>query len=305
MLTEHWVTHPGHLEDRHGHELYRPAYEPGSTHSFASGENGDGRMSLSALSDFFRRWFFPGSIEFLFVGLAVGVAMLWGRERLTRLGKVWLTALVVTYLGISTPQGADLLVWGLSREFAPIESLQDTDGATAIVVLAADSNTVAAHGHEIEQISGVGALRVFEAARLHALIPQALVFTSGGPSNYGSKAQSLAALLSQELAALGVPRDQIIVEARSGNTYQHAVRLAPLLRKHGVRRFLLVTSPTHIRRATMTFRTQGLDPIPSPGTMRSSRDTREWGPQLRHLRISQQAIYDYIGLGYYWAKGWI
>ena len=121
-------------------------------------------MSLSALSDFFRRWFFPGSIEFLFVGLAVGVAMLWGGERLTRLGKIWLTALVVTYLGISTPQGADLLVWGLSREFAPIESLQDTDGATAIVVLSADSNTVAAHGHEIEQISGVGALRVFEAA---------------------------------------------------------------------------------------------------------------------------------------------
>ena len=204
--------------------------------------------------------------------------------------------------GRAAPRHAHALAY---RAGARSVLLGDTAGATAIDVLSADSNTVAAHGHEIEQISGGGALRVFEAARLHALIPQALVFTSGGPSNYGSKAQSLAALLSQELAALGVPRNQIIVEARSGNTYQHAVRLTPLLRKHGVRRFLLVTSPTHIRRATMTFRMQGLDPIPSPGTMRSSRDTREWGPQLRHLRISQQAIYDYIGLGYYWAKGWI
>jgi len=261
---------------------------------------------VSALTELLRRLFFPGSIEFLFFGLAVGVAALWGRERIARLGKIWLTALVVTYLAISTAPGADFLVWGLSREFEPIENRAETQGATAIVVLSANSRTHAAHGHEIEQVTRAGALRVFEAARLHGIMPHALVFTSGGPSNYGSAAPSLAALLGDELVALGVPPKQIVVEGQSGNTYQHARRLAPLLRKHGVQRFILVTSPTHIRRATWTFKAQGLDPIPSPGTMRSSRDTPTgWWPGLQHLDISQQAIYDYIGTAYYWTRGWL
>jgi uncharacterized SAM-binding protein YcdF (DUF218 family) len=257
---------------------------------------------LTALS---RRFLFPGSVEFLLLGLLVGVAGLYARQRVAKVARAWLTCLTVGYLVISTPAGADLLVWGLAHGFSPVVTRQDTQGATAIVVLAADSNTLAAGGREIEQISQVGALRVFEAARLHDLLPHALIFTSGGPSSFGSRERPLAALLGEQLVLLGVPPDRIVIEARSGNTYQHAERLDPLLRQHGVHRFLLVTSPTHIRRATRTFEARGLQPVPAPGQMRSSDETGDWWPSLQHLRVSQQAIYDYLGLAYYWGRGWI
>lgn len=261
-------------------------------------------MTVNELS---RRFLFPGSIEFLLLGLLVGVAALYGRERIARLGRIWMTVLTLGYLVISTSFGADLLVWGLARGYSPITSPGEARSATAIVVLAADSYTHAAHGREIEHISRAGALRVFEAARIYEMLPGSLVFTSGGPSSFGPETKSLAELLGEELVLLGVPRDRIVIEARSGNTHQHAVRLEPILRKYGVDRFVLVTSPTHIRRATRTFEARGLHPVPSPGTMRStqSETTGRWWPGAQHLQVSQQAIYDYLGIAYYWSKGWI
>ena len=261
-------------------------------------------MTVTELS---RRLLFPGSIGFLLLGLLVGVVALYGRTRIARLGRIWVTVLTVGYLAISTPFGADLLVWGLSRGFSPITSPAEARHATAIVVLASNSDIHAAHGRQIEHISRTSALRVFEAARLYDMLPGSLVFTSGGPSGYGPETRSLAELLGEELVLLGIPRDRIVIEARSGNTHQHAIRIEPILRKHGVDRFVLVTSPTHIRRATRTFEARGLHPVPSPGTMRSTETATSgnWWPAAQHLQVSQQAIYDYVGLAYYWSQGWI
>ena len=92
------------------------------------------------------------------------------------------------------------------------------------------------------------------------------------------------------------------------STREHALFVPPLLRKHGVERFVLVTSPTHIHRAMRAFEAEGLHPVPSMSAMRSSRPRRaadRWWSSRENLSISAQAIYDYFGLVYYWSRGWI
>ena len=61
-------------------------------------------------------------------------------------------------------------------------------------------------------------------------------------------------------------------------TRDEARLLAPILVARGAQRFILVTSPTHMRRAVAAFRREGLDPVPSVAPMRS--DTADTPPLL-------------------------
>jgi len=259
---------------------------------------------LDIISRVFKLVFLPGSIQFLIVGLVVGVGLLYGRERARRLGRLWLTALTAAYLAISVPVGADLLVWGLARGFSPIASTREAGEATAIVVLTGGSHNYSHQGQEIEGVSDAGALRALEAARTYELLSNPLVITSGGLER--ARTRSAAALMADALISLGVPAGRIIREARSMNTREHSIYILPLLRKHGVDSFVLVTSPGHIRRAMKAFEAQGLHPVPSMSALRSSkREVTPWWPDLDNLRISEQAFHDYFGLVYYWSRGWL
>jgi uncharacterized SAM-binding protein YcdF (DUF218 family) len=70
----------------------------------------------------------------------------------------------------------------------------------------------------------------------------------------------MATLLSE----LGVPRDAILLEPSSRNTYQNAVNTRAILEVQGIDRVLLVTSAFHMRRAVAAFQALdvsiGLDP---------------------------------------------
>ena len=248
----------------------------------------------------------PGSIQFLVVGLVVGVALLYGRDRTRRLGRYWLTAFSAAYLAMSVTVGADILVAGLARGFGSIASASDAGGATAIVVLSGGSHRYSDQRSGVEFVAEASALRALEAARLYHLLSSPLVITSGW--TMPQRTRSEAALLADALISLGVPAGRIIREPRSTNTRDHALYVPPLLRDHGVERFVLVTSATHIRRSVKAFEAEGLHPVPSMSAMRPVRPVRglsEWWPGGGNLNISQQAIYELFGLVYYWSRGWI
>ncbi len=105
---------------------------------------------MDILNSVFKLVLLPGSIQFLVVGLVVGVALLYGRDRTRRLGRYWLTALAAAYLAMSVPVGADILVWGLARGFGSIASASTAGGSTAIVVLAGGSHRYSNQGSGVE-----------------------------------------------------------------------------------------------------------------------------------------------------------
>jgi uncharacterized SAM-binding protein YcdF (DUF218 family) len=60
--------------------------------------------------------------------------------------------------------------------------------------------------------------------------------------------------MAAHLVHLGVPPNRIFKEKQGGNTYVQSQGALQILRKHGARSILLVTSPTHSKRAAVIFR---------------------------------------------------
>ncbi|MGQ9525185.1 MAG: YdcF family protein [Armatimonadota bacterium] len=60
--------------------------------------------------------------------------------------------------------------------------------------------------------------------------------------------------MAAHLRHLGVPPSSILIEGDSYSTYTQALRCLLILRRHKARSILLVTSPTHSRRAARIFR---------------------------------------------------
>jgi uncharacterized SAM-binding protein YcdF (DUF218 family) len=66
--------------------------------------------------------------------------------------------------------------------------------------------------------------------------------------------------------ALGVPADAIVLETQAKSTVQNAQLVAKILGARGSRSLLLVSSPYHMRRASLVFARQApeLEMIPAP-----------------------------------------
>ena len=178
-----------------------------------------------------KTYLIPGSVEFLVVGLIVAVLLLHGRGRASRLGRVLLMTLTITYLLLSLPLGPSVLVWGLTRGATPIPTQRAAEGATAVVVLSGGSGTYSAQGRAIELISGTSALRVLETARIYHMLSDPLVITTGGITAPNRQTKPGATLLKNVLTPLGVPASRIIPETKSLNQ----PRTRSLRRTHSAR----------------------------------------------------------------------
>ncbi len=250
----------------------------------------------------------PGSISFLLVGL-VAALLLMRQRRTHRWGMALAVALVAGYWLLATTGVASLMAFGLSEGFRPLTAPSQAGGASAIVVLGGGNERVAGRQGELDVLSPSSASRVLEAARVyHLLGNHPWVVTSGGPTALDDGAPPESATMRDVLVRLGVPPDRILLESVSRNTHDEAVAVPPILRAHGIRQFVLVTSPTHMLRALASFRAQGVDPVPAiatPAALRTSRPVDWVLPTGRGLELGQMALHEYLGLVYYGLRGWL
>jgi uncharacterized SAM-binding protein YcdF (DUF218 family) len=260
------------------------------------------------MSTLVKALFVPGSISFLVVALIVGVAMLYGRERARRWGRLWLTAVLLVYAFLSTPLGADVVSAPLLRGFTPVTSKEQAQGVDTLVVLSTGGEVYRAYGEEVAEMGKATAFNALEAARLYHLLGPRTVVSSGGIVDPQARRVTEAEILARGLVGLGVPSARIVLEPRSRTTREQAVNVAEMLKKRGIRRFVLVTGADHMPRARATFRELGLDPVPSV-----AKYAMAWHPSLRQqlspginaLRQSDWACYEYLARIYYWWKGWL
>ena len=247
----------------------------------------------------------PASPLLLVVGIALGAALLTVR-RTAHWGRRCIVLFAVAYWMFSLPVVADGLASAMSAGMRPLDAQTAAD-VRAIVVLDGGAERYEGGGEAIEQPNDSSALRALEATRVYSLARNATVVVTSGRFDGLVELRPGGALLDAVVAA-GVPSERVVHDVHSPNTRAHAVNVGQLLRNRGVQRFALVTSATHIRRSVAAFRREGLDPIPSPAPMRSAHKRlpqwRRWLPERDSLLITEQAIYDLLGLTYYWARGW-
>ena len=263
---------------------------------------------MDLIAEFFKEMLIPGSTMFLMIGLIIGVTLLFISWKTEKWGKRWLLLLSILYLLLSIPLTASLLERGLSVGYEPVSSTTEVTGVDAIVILGGGGASFRAGELEVDTVSASSALRAMEGARLYQLLNDPIVIVSGGTNPRAGLLTPESKAMRDALVELGVPSQKILLESDSFNTHDQALNVPPMLAAAGIERFLLVTSPTHMRRAYFSFKEQGLDPIPAISIQHSetgSFSSNSIVPDLDALAVSQSALREWMGLIYYTLRGWI
>jgi len=103
--------------------------------------------------------------------------------------------------------------------------------------------------------------------------------------------------------AQGIPSGAIVLEQRATNTYQNVTFVDEILRDHHWTSILLVTSPYHMRRATLVWRkvAPAVRVVPSPPPQSQFYDHGR-GASFDQVR---GIVQEYIAIFAYWRRGWL
>jgi uncharacterized SAM-binding protein YcdF (DUF218 family) len=249
----------------------------------------------------FSRFLFP--IPLCLEVLLIGLALLWFTKK-QKTGKTLVTLAGVLLFLFSSHFFSALLLAPLETRYPP---LLVTPGAPAaiglskakfIVVLASGFSSDPSRPVEI-QLDDSSIARLVEGVRVSKILNCCKLVLSGGPGPDG--VTSIAQAMAQLAQELGVGRQDMILEAQSGDTEDEARLVAPIV---GEEPFILVTEASHMPRAIALFRKQGTHPIADPMGFRTSHGQPlapdQVFPDAEELRGSQRAVYEYLGVA--WAK---
>jgi uncharacterized SAM-binding protein YcdF (DUF218 family) len=90
-----------------------------------------------------------------------------------------------------------------------------------------------------------------------------------------------------------------------GNTHDEALRTAEIFRAHGWKRLLLVTSPTHTRRAAATFERAGIPEVIAVPSVETVFDVEALRMSDDRLMAFGPILHEWVGLMIYRWRGWI
>ena len=242
----------------------------------------------------------PLSLGLLLVVLGGGLCF-WRR----RLGAIVVMGGVLVVWVPSTPLFADWIRGTLESRYSPAP-IQESPRADAIVVLG--GSVGAPRPPRVYPDLYDAADRVWYAARLYRAGKAPLVIASGGAQPWEDQRYREAMVMQTLLADWGVPRDSVLLESRSANTFQNAKYTAALMDAKGLDRILLVTSAVHMRRALATFRSAGVRAVPAATdyqVVNTNRTALDFTPTAGALAGSTTAIREYVGYLVYDWRGWI
>ena len=246
----------------------------------------------------------PTSVAFLLGVLGVGVALAFAR-RTRSIARWYFLAVLLGFWGFSTPACVEPLVRWRGRDFGPLTRAADARGARTVVVLGGGNRAWHIDDFIINVVAANTGFRVIEGARLYRLLGRPdIILCGGGPGRDPTVAPESEAM-REAIARMGVPDDHLMLERESRTTGEEAASVRRMLDGRERQPIVLVTSPTHMRRALVMFRAAGLDPVPSASAYKSdySLENRRWLPSDTALTLFDSLVYDTAAEFYYLRLG--
>lgn len=203
---------------------------------------------------------------------------------------MWLGILVLLTFSIN-PIASDLLLH-LEKQYEPLTTMPS--GVKYIVVLGGGNGGSRRYPPNT-RLSSASLSRLVEAIRLYRQNPSSILVLSGGRV-FGSRAD--ANVMNNTAMALGVARENMIIEAGSRDTTEESKHLKPLIKDQ---KFVLVTSAYHMPRAMKIFEKQGMHPIAAPTQFLTARyiyNPKYYFPSVANLIHSDIALHEYMGIWY-------
>ena len=194
------------------------------------------------------------------------------------------------------------LRYPLESRYAPLIDPRKTSPYDAIVVLTGGM-TPASGLIPFPTIDEFMFRRLDEAWRLYRIQPKPII-VSGGHVNPFTADKDENKIARDYLIRWGVPKNDVIGEDRSRDTFESAVEVQKLLNNKGWNRYLLVTSAIHMPRSMLVFTAFASEPIPAPGDFSLSEfqlTPLDFFPNENVARKLFITIHEYLGLAnYYW-----
>jgi uncharacterized SAM-binding protein YcdF (DUF218 family) len=237
----------------------------------------------------------PASLLLIMV---VGLLIM-GRSRL--IGRLLLfTGLALLYLLSVEPMSSTLLrpLEGYATPFSA-----NYKGRDAIVVLAGGARNIKWTGVAV-QPSSTSLERVVYGVQLQRDSGRLPLVITGGSGDSSMPGISEGEAMAEVARALGVSKRNLIVEDSSRNTLENARYVRKVIGDG--RRVILVTSASHMKRASAMFRISGFDVLPAPCGYRSEDKPlviKSFIPSASSLSDSSTALYEYFGLVWYRIRG--
>ncbi len=231
----------------------------------------------------------------------VGLALM--RTRWTRAGgRIAVASLLLLAVIGFTPLG-NLLLMPLELRFPVWDESRGAPVGIIVLGGSIDPEVSAAHGTPALNES---AERLTAAVALARKYPAARIVFSGGDASllFGGAVEADFALVLLE--QLGVPRERVLLEARSRNTVENARFTKQLVRPDPGERWLLVTSGFHMPRAIGAFRAAGFPVEAYPVDWRTRGDASvllHFVSVADGLKRTDTALREWIGLLAYRLSG--
>lgn len=113
--------------------------------------------------------------------------------------------------------------------------------------------------------------------------------------------------------SLGIPEKAIILEDKAKNTYENVKFIKEIIQREKMSDILLVSSPYNMRRASLVFNKIAKDMrviyTPVPNSRFYAHPGRDKNGRIIWKRASmwqiKGIIHEYLGIIYYFWKGWI
>jgi uncharacterized SAM-binding protein YcdF (DUF218 family) len=211
------------------------------------------------------------------------------------------TAVLILFL-FSTKPVSNLLIYSLEHDYQ-LPSKKTLSNLDAVVILAGGVRpcSVFASGAEASGATYsrlVSGVYIFKENNVKLLVMQ-------GTSrvNIESDAVVMAGLAEQ----LGVPRDRIIIETNSRNTFEHAIELRKIFPASKKMRLGVVTSAMHMRRSEMVFKWKFPEDVIVPIPVDHRYSVLKYGiedfiPSLDAFAASNDAVHELVGMVWYSLK---
>ena len=232
--------------------------------------------------------------------LVIGLLLLWRRRR--RSGPVFIVLALVWLFFAGCGPLTGMLLGNLQSGFAPDVA---TWGQRNFIILLGAGTVRSGPGIVEPNLYANG--RILRATELYrsckATGAECKLEVSGGDAmKLGrSEAETYAVTLDR----LGVPREDLVLEGNSMNTFQNAQFTRPLLMSFHPDKVVLVSSAVHLKRSLLYFSHFGIRAEPVRGDYVTAR--YDWLPSSENIFFADFAIHEYTGVFRYQlynAMGW-
>jgi uncharacterized SAM-binding protein YcdF (DUF218 family) len=264
------------------------------------------------LSKILPLFFYPLGLACLVLGLSLLV-----RRREVLYTRLVTVALLVLWLG-GNRIVATTLARSLEWRHIPASASGAAVSQAEVIVVLGGSTRTHTFPRPMTELDDKGN-RLLYAARLYRQGVADHVLLSGGNVPWlGPRSVSEAETMADILAFMGVPREAMWLEGISRNTHENAIETQKILDRQGVSRVILVTSAMHMPRSYRVFQKTGLEVTPLPADYLVSQE--DWDfcfqpdpmvqvfnllPSARYLRVTTDALKEYVGIAVYWLRGWL